>query len=207
MNVRVRLTPDEIRARIVDVAEEHFRRVGYAKTAVADIADALGMSPANVYRFFPSKLAINEAICLRCMEESHALIHSVAATQRPAAERLEEMMLELHRFNKSRFTSERRIHDMVEVAMQENWNSIEAHFRTVIACVARIIADGVALGEFQPVQDLEATALTVKQAFFSVLHPVAIAQCADRDLEDQTRRIARLAIRALKAPQPSPQSA
>jgi AcrR family transcriptional regulator len=35
--------------------------MGYQKTAVADIARELGMSPANVYRFFPSKSAINEA--------------------------------------------------------------------------------------------------------------------------------------------------
>ena len=56
---------DEARARILGVAEEHFRRVGYHKTSVADIAAELGMSPANVYRFFPSRDAINESICGR----------------------------------------------------------------------------------------------------------------------------------------------
>jgi len=44
---------EETRARILKVAEEHFRRIGYHKTSVADIASELGMSPANVYRFFP----------------------------------------------------------------------------------------------------------------------------------------------------------
>ena len=45
--IRMRTDPDEVRARILEVAEEHFRRIGYHKTSVADIASELGMSPAN----------------------------------------------------------------------------------------------------------------------------------------------------------------
>jgi AcrR family transcriptional regulator len=67
--VRTRTDPDEVRARILRVAEEHFRRIGYHKTSVADFASELGMSPANVYRFFPSKGAINESICGRVVNE------------------------------------------------------------------------------------------------------------------------------------------
>ena len=47
------------RERILDVAEEHFRHIGFQKTTVADIAKCLGMSSANEYRFFPSRMAIN----------------------------------------------------------------------------------------------------------------------------------------------------
>jgi len=42
---------NEVRARILEVAEGHFRRIGYHKTSVADISAELGMSPANVYPF------------------------------------------------------------------------------------------------------------------------------------------------------------
>ena len=58
MSIKVRETAEETRERIARTAEELFRRMGFAKTAVADIASELGMSPANVYRFFPSKTAI-----------------------------------------------------------------------------------------------------------------------------------------------------
>ena len=44
-----------MRSRIEETAERLFRNMGYQKTAVADIARELGMSPANVYRFYPSK--------------------------------------------------------------------------------------------------------------------------------------------------------
>jgi Bacterial regulatory proteins, tetR family len=55
MATQVKIKPDDTRARIMDTAEALFRRLGFAKTAVADIAAELKMSPANVYRFFPSR--------------------------------------------------------------------------------------------------------------------------------------------------------
>ena len=69
MNAQLKTKPDDTRARIIETAEALFRRLGFAKTAVADIAAELGMSPANVYRFFSSKNAIVEAICQRCLGE------------------------------------------------------------------------------------------------------------------------------------------
>src|SRR5262249_16858695 len=69
MNPQVKIKPDDTKARIVEVADALFRRIGYGKTTVADIAAELDMSPANVYRFFPSKDAIVQAICRRCLAE------------------------------------------------------------------------------------------------------------------------------------------
>jgi AcrR family transcriptional regulator len=56
--VRTGKDSDVVRGRILEAAEEQFRRVGYHRTSVADIAAQLGMSPANIYRFFPSRDAI-----------------------------------------------------------------------------------------------------------------------------------------------------
>ena len=46
-------------------ADELFRQFGFGKTTVADIAAELGMSPANIYKFFSSKEAIIQASCDR----------------------------------------------------------------------------------------------------------------------------------------------
>src|SRR6266851_7155714 len=94
MNPQVRTKPDDTRARIMEAAEALFRRLGYAKTAVADIAAELGMSPANVYRFFPSKNAIIEAICQRCLGELEERAWAAARARGSAAERIERLVLE-----------------------------------------------------------------------------------------------------------------
>src|SRR6267154_3247141 len=100
MNPQVRAKPDDTRARIMETAEALFRRLGYAKTAVSDIAAELGMSPANIYRFFPSKNAIVEAICKRCLAEVEDKAWSVARSKAPAAQRLERLVLEILAYHK-----------------------------------------------------------------------------------------------------------
>ena len=62
MNIAERRTPEETRARILEVAWDLFRQLG-ARATIADVADKLGMSSANVYRFYPSKQALCEAVC------------------------------------------------------------------------------------------------------------------------------------------------
>jgi AcrR family transcriptional regulator len=191
---------DETKAAILDAAEELFRRVGYAKTAVADIASALQMSPANIYRFFPSKSAINNAICDRLMAALHLEMQATAARPGTAADRLRDLILTLNRRHRELFTQERRVHDMVEVAMAENWASIEAHIEICDDIAAGVIRDGIEAGEFSP-GDADALGATVMGGCCSLLHPTIIAQCADDvEYERDARRVVWLMIEALRNP-------
>src|SRR6266481_3203296 len=95
MTVQAKTKPDDTRARIIETAEMLFRRMGFAKTAVADIAGELGMSPANIYRFFSSKHAIVEAICQRCLAELDEKSWAVARSRGAAATRIERLFLEI----------------------------------------------------------------------------------------------------------------
>ena len=58
-----------IRQRIVQAAIRLHRKIGFRKTTVADIARGTSMSPANVYRFFASKQAIEEAVVADLFEQ------------------------------------------------------------------------------------------------------------------------------------------
>src|SRR6202790_1265273 len=93
MNPQAKTKPDDTRARIIETADALFRRMGFAKTAVTDIAAELGMSPANVYRFFASKNAIVEAICQRHLGTMENEAWAIARSRAPAATRLERLFL------------------------------------------------------------------------------------------------------------------
>ena len=71
----------DVRERILVTAERLFREIGYQKTTVADIAKALQMSPANVYRFFDSKKSINAGVARRLMGEVEQASRTIAAKQ------------------------------------------------------------------------------------------------------------------------------
>src|SRR5215203_2298144 len=138
----------ETRRRITDTAERLFREIGYQKTTVADIAKALGMSPANVYRFFDSKKAINQVVAERCMGEIEAELNRIADGPQPASERFRAVVEAYHRRNADRYTANLQMHEMVEVAMTESWEVVSSHIERVDAIYRRIIADGAASGEF-----------------------------------------------------------
>src|ERR1700687_3889254 len=103
MRPQAKTKPDDTRARIIETADALFRRLGFAKTAVADIAGELGMSPANVYRFFASKNAIVEAICQRHLGIIENEAWKVTRSRAPAATRLERLFLEIAAYHERNF--------------------------------------------------------------------------------------------------------
>ncbi len=171
--------PEETRRRIEDTAERLFRSMGYQKTAVADIARELGMSPANVYRFFPSKSAINEAIAKRMLDGVQEELWAIARGKGTPAERLADLLRMLHRRHMGLFFAERRLHDMVTAAMAEHWGVVETFIHSITTAIRHVLMDGMADGSFAKL-DPEATAKTVKQATLAFMHPVMIAECVGR---------------------------
>ena len=53
---------EKIRNAILEAAKERFDHFGYGKTTMAELARDCKMSPGNLYRYFPGKLDIAEAI-------------------------------------------------------------------------------------------------------------------------------------------------
>ena len=87
---------------------------------MADIAAQLGMSPANIYRFFPSRDAINESICGRVVNEVADIASAIARTNAPAAEKLGQLLTAVHRHNKMMLVKPRPMHAFIVAATQEN---------------------------------------------------------------------------------------
>ncbi len=169
----------DTRERILVVAERLFRQIGYQKTTVADIAKELRMSPANVYRFFDSKKAIHEGVARALMGEVELEAQRIAHTPGAAAARLREQMKTIHRMNSERYVGDSKLHEMVEVAMEESWEVCVAHMELITTTIGEVIAQGVASGEFE-VDDLETASMCACTAMMRFFHPQMIAQCATK---------------------------
>jgi AcrR family transcriptional regulator len=169
----------DTRERILEVAERLFREIGYQKTTVADIAKVLRMSPANVYRFFDSKKAIHEGVARALMGGVEQATEAIAGRPGPAALRLRELMTTIHRMNSERYVGDSKLHEMVEVAMQESWEVCVAHMERITQTIAQIVAEGAASGEFEA-PDVPLAAMCACTAMMRFFHPQMIAQCADK---------------------------
>ena len=198
MDASSKTKPDDTRARIIAVADVLFRRLGFAKTAVADIAGELGMSPANVYRFFPSKNAIVEAICQRCLSELDEKAWAISRSRRPAVARLEQLFLEILAYHKENLITEKRVHDIVLIAIEDNWSAIQAHKNVIRTITEAILRDGIEAGEFEPIDPRE-TSMLIMRSLIVFCHPVLLAQSLQEgdDLEARLRESIRFLLRAI----------
>jgi AcrR family transcriptional regulator len=179
MTLSSEIIETDTRERILVVAERLFRQIGYQKTTVADIAKELRMSPANVYRFFDSKKAIHEGVARGLMGEVEQAAQTIAATGGPASVRLRELMTSIHRMNAERYVGDSKLHEMVAIAMEEDWDVCVAHMELITGTIGSVIAEGAASGEFE-VADVPLAATCACSAMIRFFHPQMIAQCANK---------------------------
>lgn len=194
---------EAMRGRIEEVAEQLFRSMGYQKTAVADIARALGMSPANIYRFYPSKSAINEAIAQRILGTMLGEIESIASGPGSATTRLSCLFNRLFEQKLEVFFQERRLHDMVTAAMEEHWGVIARYMAGVQTVIGRIVSDGITAGEFgdrDPVKEAQ----TILHTMVPWNHPGLVASCiahqgqSVEELRAEVANMTEFVLRALR---------
>ncbi|HEY4191308.1 MAG TPA: TetR family transcriptional regulator [Mesorhizobium sp.] len=183
--------------RILESAERLFRHYGYGKTTVADIARDLGMSPANVYRFFASKEQIHQEICGRMLAASLHLALANSKRQLPAAERLRLCILDQHQLTKETMLDEQKVHEMVIVAIERDWHVIEKHVDRLHQVYSDIIREGIEAGEFRQ-QDLDSAARCFGAATAALCHPQMVAQCLAKENRAAPDELVDFAIRALK---------
>ena len=183
--------------RILDEAERLFRHYVYTKTTVADIARELGMSPANIYRFYASKSKIHEALAERMLVAREVALHELARQPISASERLKIFVVEEYKATVAQMVGEVKVHEMVAVALEEHWSVIDRHLRRMTEILGEIIADGMRAGEFAMDDPMKA-ARCFKACVISVCHPVVVAQCRQDPEVANPAELAEFVLKALR---------
>lgn len=188
----------EMREKIVRAAEERFAHYGYDKTTIADIAGDLKISTAYVYKFFGSKLAINEAVAVDVLTRVGASLYA-AAQEGTATERLRAVYSTLLEESLRMFFDDRKMHEMVVVAIENEWCSVARHKERIVDVVRQVIRDGRASGEFETASDEAQTVAAVFATMVPFGNPHVLQQTIDRDLRRDADSVAELVVRGLRA--------
>jgi hypothetical protein len=89
------------------------------------------------------------------------------------------MIKTIHRMNSERYVGDSKLHEMVEIAMQEDWDVCVAHMQMITTVIGEVIAQGAASREFE-VADLPLASMCACTAMMRFFHPQMIAQCATK---------------------------
>jgi AcrR family transcriptional regulator len=183
--------------RILDCAERLFRHYGYGKTNVADIARDLGMSPANIYRFFASKVEIHQAVCGRMLGASYNMAKEICQLPVSAEERLRRYVHAQYKMTTEVMLDDQKVHEMVIVALERDWAVIDKHVDRIHDLLAVVIGDGIEAGEFRK-QDPVIASRCFGAATVILCHPQMVAQCLAKTNRAMPDDLIDYAIKALK---------
>ena len=167
-----RSTHEQTRQRILAKAGELFRHFGFAKTTVADIAAGLAMSPANIYKFFPSKDAIIQASLEQKLAEVKKSIEAVISSSSGALARIEGLALAVFHWHSEYLRHEPQLFQLVQLANAHSWDCVRDFKNFLQQTITEIIEAGTQTGEFY-VSDSGAAARALIDCLAIVLEPSA----------------------------------
>ncbi|WP_395692348.1 TetR family transcriptional regulator [Nocardioides sp.] len=181
---------------IMQAAEEVLRRYGPAKTTVVDVARALDVSHGSVYRHFPSKAALRDAVTQRWLDRISAPLEEIVAETGDPAGRLRTWVRQLAASKQSIAREDPELFATFRKVTAESGEVIDAHVEHLAAQLARIVQDGVADGVLASV-DPQVSGRAVLQATAMFHHPAHADEWADPALHDQLEAVLDLLLEGL----------
>jgi AcrR family transcriptional regulator len=185
-----------VRDQIVEAANECFKRYGYGKTTVADLAREIGFSKAYIYRFFESKQAIGEAICNTYLERIVAETRAAIDEGGSANERLRRMFRSLTMLSVELFFHDRKIYDITKYSTTEQWGSSNRYKETLKQMLEEIVKSGRESGEFERKAPLDETCRAIFYAMAPFVDPLHLEHNLDL-LPDAQTEVTGLILRSL----------
>jgi AcrR family transcriptional regulator len=186
------------RERILEAAEDVLRRFGPDKATVVDVARALGVSHGSVYRHFPSKVALRDAVAERWLARIAKPLAVIAHDRGPAVARLRRWFDQLIRLKRKKALDDPELFATYVRLVSGSREVIQAHVETLSAQLARIISDGTARGELDT-----ADPATAARAMFTATsrfhNPVHAAEWTDPGIDASFEEVLSLLLRGLGA--------
>jgi AcrR family transcriptional regulator len=190
------LTPE----RILEATEDVLRRYGPSKATVVDVARALGVSHGTVYRHFPTKAALREAVTQRWLDRTSKRLASIAADSGPADRRLDQWLTGLFEAKRHKAGDDPELFATYSVLTDETNSVVDRHIEDLTGQLAKIIDDGRAQGVFAPdcVGSSDEAAHAVFSATAQFHDPAYAAEWSRPGIEDAFTAVRTLVLRGLR---------
>jgi AcrR family transcriptional regulator len=168
------LTRDRVVATAVDV----LRRFGPEKATVVDVARALGVSHAAVYRHVKTKAELRNLVVQRWVDETMPPLRAVVARMGPAPKRLRQLFDTLIGIKRRRAAADPELFSAYRLLSAGAQSVVAAHVDELVQLGATIIRAGVEEGTFRHVDPVGASR-AVLFATFPFHHPAHAAEWTD----------------------------
>ena len=186
------------RGKILEAAGDVIRRFGPEKATVVDVARALGVTHGSVYRYFPSKAALRDAVVRLWLDAIMPPLEAVAEEEGPALPRLRRWLELLIAAKRTRAAGDPSLFAAYLALAGQSRDVVRAHLAALTGQAARILADGVARGEVDA-DDPAADARAVLLATTRFHNPAFASEWTHPDIDTSFQDVWRLLSAGLDA--------
>jgi AcrR family transcriptional regulator len=170
------------RDRILATAEDVIRRFGPAKATVVDVARALGVSHAAVYRHVATKAELRDLVVGRWVEMTMPPLRAIVARPGPAPGRLRKLIDTLAAVKRQRSAEDPELFTAYQTLAADAKSVVAAHIDELVGLAATVIRSGVKEGTFRTVDPVSA-GRAVLFATSRFHHPAHAAEWGDPAIE------------------------
>src|SRR5580698_8547042 len=139
------------RDRILTAAEDVIRRFGPAKATVVDVARALGVSHAAVYRHVATKAELRDLVVGRWAEATMPPLRAAVSRAGPAPRRLRRLFDALVAVKRRRATEDPELFAAYKTLAADSRSVAAAHVEEIVTLAADVVRAGIEEGAFRRV--------------------------------------------------------
>jgi AcrR family transcriptional regulator len=187
--------------RLLAIAADQLKEFGPRHVTVVGIADAAGMTHANVYRYFTNKAALIDAVAGQWLRGMEATIADIADSPDPADDKLERLIQAWARIHRDLLRQDRHLFDVYCTATETSRALIRKHRARMRQLIERVLDEGIVTGKFEP-RDREKAHAFISDAVYRFINPLTVRLDAEvpQDILDQRlATMIRVVLRALAA--------
>jgi AcrR family transcriptional regulator len=160
------------RATILRAAADRILHYGYNKTTMSEIAADCGMSAGNIYRFYPSKADIAEAMTREYTSHTHAVFNDIIrdAGRSPSRKLRDFFAFRLERTFRT-FEQNPKLMELAEIMARERPDYLAEERAQERILIEKILDEGRTTGDFALPAALTITADLVQCAMMKFRIP------------------------------------
>lgn len=184
------------RERILAAAEEVIRRFGPDKATVVDVARALGVSHAAVYRHVATKAELRDLVVARWVDATMPSLRAIAESSGPAPKRLRKLLDALIAVKRRRAADDPELFTAFRTLAAGAESVTTAHVDELVSLMASVVRAGVKEGTFRKV-DAVATGRALLLATLRFHHPAHASEWKQPNIDAELDDLWRLLMRGL----------
>lgn len=144
---------DKTREKIIAFATMHFFTFGYSKVSTEDLVSGLAMSKSTLYKYFPSKEELLDAVIVSFYQSQAAVIEEIVRNQENGIEQKIRQFLEVIA-SKLPIIKTEALHDIKRTMSDAFAKLMELRKKVVVEKLALLFQEGIHSGFFR--NDMEA---------------------------------------------------